>query len=102
MRQVNELEDALNARLLNRSTRSRSLTHASEVYYERVRRSLSEVSETDEVIAQMEATPRGLLKLNAPIVFGRRHIASHDVGFCQKFPDVSIDVTLIDHFFDVL
>ena len=101
-RQVTGLEDALNARLLNRSTRSLSLTHAGEVYYERVRRILSEVSETNAAVAQLEATPRGLLKLNAPVVFGRRHIAPHVADFCHKFPDVSIDLTLTDHFVDVI
>lgn len=101
-RQVNGLEDALKARLLNRSTRSLSLTHAGEVYYERVRRILSEVSETNAAVAQLEASPRGMLKLNVPVVFGRRHIAPHIAGFCKRFPDVSVDLTLTDHFVDVI
>lgn len=101
-RQVNGLEDELRARLLNRSTRSLSLTHAGEVYYERVRRILSEVSETNAAVAQLEASPRGLLKLNAPVVFGRRHIAPHIATFCERFPEVSIDLMMTDHFVDVI
>lgn len=101
-RQVNGLEDALNARLLNRSTRSLSLTHAGEIYYERVRRILSEVMETNAAVAQLEASPRGLLRLNAPVVFGRRHVAPHLAAFCERYPDVSIDLTLTDHFVDVI
>ena len=101
-RQVNGLEDTLNARLLNRSTRSLSLTHAGEVYYERVRRILSEVAETNAAVAQLEASPRGLLRVNAPVVFGRRHIAPHIAEFLERFPDVSIDLTLTDHFVDVI
>jgi len=101
-RQVNGLEDALSARLLNRSTRSLSLTHAGEIYYERVRRILSEVHETNAAVAQLEATPSGLLRLNAPVVFGRRHIAPHIAEFCARYPDVSIDLTLTDHFVDVI
>jgi len=101
-RQVNGLEDALSARLLNRSTRSLSLTHAGEIYYERVRRILSEVHETNAAVAQLEATPSGLLRLNAPVVFGRRHIAPHIAEFCERYPDVSIDLTLTDHFVDVI
>ena len=101
-RQVNGLEDALNARLLNRSTRSLSLTHAGEIYYERVRRILSEVAETNAAVAQLEATPRGLLRLNAPVVFGRRHVAPHITEFCRRHPDVVIDLVLTDHFVDVI
>lgn len=101
-RQVNGLEDALNARLLNRSTRSLSLTHAGEIYYERVRRILSEVAETNAAVAQLEASPRGQLRLNAPVVFGRRHVAPHLSEFIERFPDVSIDLTLTDHFVDVI
>lgn len=101
-RQVNGLEDALNARLLNRSTRSLSLTHAGEIYYERVRRILSEVTETNAAVMQLEASPRGLLRLNAPVVFGRRHIAPHIAEFCERYPDVSVDLTLTDHFVDVI
>ncbi len=101
-RQVNGLEDALNARLLNRSTRSLSLTHAGEIYYERVRRILTEVIETNAAVMQLEASPRGLLRLNAPVVFGRRHIAPHIAEFCERYPDVSVDLTLTDHFVDVI
>jgi DNA-binding transcriptional LysR family regulator len=101
-RQVNGLEDALKARLLNRSTRSLSLTHAGEIYYERVRRILSEVAETNAAVAQLEASPRGLLRLNASVVFGRRHIAPHLAEFCARYPDVSIDLTMTDHFVDVI
>lgn len=101
-RQVNGLEDALNARLLNRSTRSLSLTHAGEIYYERVRRILSEVAETNAAVAQLEASPRGLLRVNAPVVFGRRHIAPHISQFIERYPDVTLDLTLTDHFVDVI
>ena len=101
-RQVNGLEDALKARLLNRSTRSLSLTHAGEIYYERVRRILSEVHETNAAVSQLEASPRGLLRVNAPVVFGRRHIAPHLMDFCDRYTDVSIDLVLTDHFVDVI
>ena len=101
-RQVNSLEDTLNARLLNRSTRSLSLTHAGEIYYERVRRILSEVIETNAAVSQLEATPKGSLRVNAPVVFGRRHIAPHLTEFFARYPEVSIDLTLTDHFVDVI
>jgi DNA-binding transcriptional LysR family regulator len=101
-RQINQLEDALDARLLNRSTRKLSLTEAGRIYVERVRRILQEIDEATIAVSQLEATPRGTLRVNAPVVFGRMHVAPLLPEFMGRFPDVAIDLTLTDHFVDVV
>lgn len=101
-RQINQLEDTLDARLLNRSTRKLSLTEAGRIYIERVRRILQEIDEASSAVSQLEAAPRGTLRINAPVVFGRMHVAPLLPEFMRRFPDVAVDLTLTDHFVDVV
>jgi DNA-binding transcriptional LysR family regulator len=101
-RQVGSLEDTLGARLLNRSTRKLSLTEAGRLYHERVRQIIADVEDANRSVSHLEAVPRGLLRINGPTVFGRLHIAPHLPEFLRRFPEIDIDLTLTDHFVDVI
>lgn len=101
-RQVGSLEDTLGARLLNRSTRKLSLTEAGRLYHERVRQIIADVEDANRSVSHLEAVPRGLLRINGPTVFGRLHIAPHLPSFLRRFPEIDIDLTLTDHFVDVI
>lgn len=101
-RQVGSLEDALGARLLNRSTRKLSLTEAGRLYHERVRQIIADVEDANRSVSHLEAVPRGLLRINGPTVFGRLHIAPHLPEFLRRYPEIDIDLTLTDHFVDVI
>ncbi len=101
-RQVGSLEDTLGARLLNRSTRKLSLTEAGRLYHERVRQILADVEDANRSVSHLEAIPRGMLRINGPTVFGRLHIAPHLPEFLRRFPEIDIDLTLTDHFVDVI
>lgn len=101
-RQVGSLEDSLGARLLNRSTRKLSLTQAGRMYHERVRQILADIDDANRSVTHLEATPRGVLRLNGPTVFGRLHIAPHLPEFLARYPEIDIDLTLTDHFVDVI
>lgn len=101
-RQVGSLEDALGARLLNRSTRKLSLTEAGRLYHERVKQIVADVEDANRSVSHLEAVPRGLLRVNGPTVFGRLHIAPLLPEFLQLYPDIDIDLTLTDHFVDVI
>lgn len=101
-RQVGSLEDSLGARLLNRSTRKLSLTQAGRMYYESVRQILADIEDANRSVTHLEATPRGILRVNGPMVFGRLHIAPHLPEFLERFPEIDIDLTLTDHFVDVI
>ncbi|HCW19001.1 MAG TPA: LysR family transcriptional regulator, partial [Achromobacter sp.] len=70
-----QIEARLGVRLFNRSTRRLSLTAEGEVYLESARRILGEIEDLDTLIASRQASPRGLLKVNAPLGFGRSYIA---------------------------
>ncbi|MEM7461197.1 MAG: LysR family transcriptional regulator, partial [Pseudomonadota bacterium] len=64
---IGELETHLGTRLLNRTTRSMSLTEAGSLYYERVTRVLEELADADAALGPMQRTPRGLLRVSAPM-----------------------------------
>ena len=93
---IKELEKHLGVRLFNRSTRRLSLTAEGEVYLESARRILGEIEDLDELIASRQASPRGLLKVNAPLGFGRSYIAPAIAEFAAKYPEVSLHLQLTD------
>lgn len=101
-RRLSELEERLGVRLLNRSTRRLSLTEAGQAYYDRCVRILADVEETEDAVASLHTEPRGLLRVNAPMTFGIRHLAPAITAFMDRFPLVDIDLVLNDRFVDLI
>jgi DNA-binding transcriptional LysR family regulator len=101
-RSISALEDELGVRLLNRTTRKLSLTEAGRLYHERSRRIIAEVEDARLSISQLEAAPRGTLRLNLPVVFGRMHVAPALPAFLARYPAVDIDMTVTDAFIDLV
>ncbi len=101
-RGIGSLEEDLGIRLMNRTTRRLSLTEAGRLYHERVKRILADVEEATLSVTQLEADPRGTLKLNVPTAFGRRHILPLLPDFLRVYPDLSIDLSLTDAFVDLV
>jgi DNA-binding transcriptional LysR family regulator len=90
------LEERLGARLLQRTTRSVTLTDVGERYLERARRILSDVEEA-EASAQAERTlPSGRLVVSAPLVFGRLHVSPVMSAYLKQYPAVSAELRLSD------
>lgn len=90
------LEERLGARLLHRTTRRASLTHEGEVYLAGARRILDEIREMEDVLSSSTAVPRGLLRVNAPLGFGRSHIAPAVSDFAKKQAAVEVQLQLTD------
>lgn len=101
-KQVAWLEDHLGARLLNRTTRQLSLTEVGRAYYERCARILDEVEDASQAVAQLHDTPRGTLRVNAPMSFGQRHVGPAVAAFLARWPELSIDLSLTDRRVDVV
>jgi DNA-binding transcriptional LysR family regulator len=91
-----QLEARLGVRLLNRSTRRISVTAEGEVYLENARRILDQLANLDDLVASSHSEPRGPLKVNAPLGFGRMYIAPATVLFAQRYPDIQIQLQLTD------
>jgi DNA-binding transcriptional LysR family regulator len=101
-RYVAELEAHLGTRLLNRHSRKLSLTDSGQALYERARSILDEVAEAEALSASTTLQPRGRLRVNAPVSFGILHLAPLWPKFLQKYPEVELEVSLIDRVVDLV
>jgi DNA-binding transcriptional LysR family regulator len=101
-RYIAELEAHLGTRLLNRHSRKLSLTDSGQALYERARSILDEVAEAAALSASTTLQPRGRLRVNAPVSFGILHLAPLWPKFLQKYPEVELEVSLIDRVVDLV
>lgn len=101
-RQVAALEATLGARLFHRTTRSLTLTEAGQGFYEKAARILADIDEATASVSQLQAAPRGRLRVNAPTSFGIHHLMSAIPAFLARHPEVEIDMTLNDRFVDLV
>src|ERR1700761_4628448 len=101
-RYVTALEADVGAALLNRSTRRLHLTEAGRTFYERAVQIIAEVDDARNVTRSLNERPQGLLKINIPTAFGRRHIMPHMKDFLATYPDIRLDATLTDATVDLI
>ena len=101
-RQVSALEAELGARLISRTTRSLTLTEAGRGYYEQVARILAQMEEADLSVSQLQATPRGRLRVNAPMSFSLLRLAPALPDFLALYPEIEVDMVMNDRRVDLL
>jgi len=99
---IQKLEDRLNTRLLNRTTRRISMTDEGRVFYEHCRRILDEAREAIDALDNSNTEPRGVLRINSPMSFGTMHLGSAVAEFMDAYPDVSVDMVLNDRQVDLI
>jgi len=97
-----QLESRLGVRLVNRTTRSISLTSEGEIFLAHATRILEEIGEMEEAVTSARATPRGLLRVNATLDFGRTTIAPLVSEFAKQYPDVEVQVDVTDRPIDLV
>ena len=95
------LEARLGVKLFHRTTRQLSITEAGRSYLESCERILADVEAADAAVAAERVEPRGVLRLNVPLVFGIRQIAPRLADFAQHHPRVTIDLGLNDRRVDL-
>jgi len=88
------MESRLGVSLVNRTTRRMSLTPEGELYLESARRILGEIDGMEEALGVAKATPKGLLRVNATLGFGRSHVAPLVSRFVRKHPQVEVQLQL--------
>ncbi len=101
-KRIAALEKRLGARLLERSTRQLRVTDLGLDYQERAQRIIREVDAAEQMIASQTATPRGVLRLSAPMTFGTLHLGPLIPVFMQRHPDVSLELDLNDRTVDLI
>ncbi|MFY3245357.1 LysR substrate-binding domain-containing protein, partial [Achromobacter xylosoxidans] len=97
-----QLEARLGVRLVNRTTRSISLTPEGETYLHYATRILADVREMEEVVSSSGSVPKGLLRINATLGFGRTAIAPIVSEFALHHPQVEVQLDVTDRPIDLV
>lgn len=100
-KQIAALEDYLDIQLLVRSTRTLSLTDEGARFYEHCQRVLEAVAEAESSVGQRQK-PSGTLRLSCAVAFGQMQIVPRLRSFLDRYPDIKIDLMMVDHFVDLV
>ncbi|KEA63943.1 LysR-family transcriptional regulator clustered with [Marinobacterium lacunae] len=95
-RYVSELESWLGTRLLQRSTRRVSLTEAGEACLRQCEQMLALTQDLQSTVGRRDSSPRGQLRMTTSISFGQAHLAGAVAEYLQQYPDVTVDLMVID------
>lgn len=101
-KQIQSLEKLVGAALLVRSSRSHALTEAGQLYYERCRQVLDTLEEAHIEVHRAEHEISGLLRVAAPVAFGRLHIVPRLTDFYARHPKIKVNLQLDDGFVDLV
>ena len=101
-RLIAALEERLGARLLQRTTRSVTLTDAGSRYLERARRILADVEEAERAAEGERTRPSGRLVVSAPLGFGRLHVSEVMSAYLKRYPEVSAELRLEDRMINLV
>lgn len=95
-KRLRQMEQRLGVRLANRSTRRISLTSEGETYLAQATQILADIRDMEESVSSSRAAPKGLLRVNATLGFGRTGIAPIVSAFALKYPEVEVQLQLTD------
>ena len=101
-KRINQLEDHLGVRLLHRTTRKLSLTEAGERYLEHAAEALAAANQAEDAVTELQGEPQGQLRINAPMSFGRLHVAPLIPKFLKRYPRLQIDLVMDDRKIDLV
>lgn len=99
---VARLEDRLGVRLLNRTTRKLSLTAEGAAYFARASRIVADIEEAEAELASFRRRPKGLLRVNVLVAFGKRQFIPVLPRFLERYPEIQVDVELSDRRVDLV
>jgi len=99
---ISRLEDRLGARLLNRSTRRISVTEEGRAFHERCVHILGEVDDAEQAVSQLNAQPRGTLRVNAAAAFGTYQVVPLLPEFMARYPLVHLELAVTDRVVDLV
>ena len=101
-RQVAQLEDRLQAKLLLRTTRQVRLTELGEIYYRHCRQLLDNLYEAELAVGRHQAVPQGTLRITAPVSYGESRIAPLVNDFMVRFPQLEVTLNLTNQLLDLV
>ncbi|WP_201595541.1 LysR family transcriptional regulator [Psychrobacter vallis] len=99
---VSKLEERLDVRLFNRTTRKVSLTEAGTHYFEHAQQILLSIDNMESQLGGLHQNPKGTLRISAPVSFAMRHMAKLVTDFQTLYPSVTVDLQLTDRKVDIV
>jgi DNA-binding transcriptional LysR family regulator len=99
---VMHIEQRLGLRLLNRNSRSLSLTEPGRVYFERSKTILDDLEGTELELGSLNSAPRGTLRISCPSWSPGRRLAEHLAEYRRRYPEVVVDVSFEDRMVDLV
>ncbi|MGI2261333.1 LysR substrate-binding domain-containing protein [Shewanella sp. GXUN23E] len=101
-RQVNQLENRLNTKLLYRTTRKISLTEEGRIFYQHCRQALDGLEEAERAMSNLHISPQGSLKMTAPVIFGEQYVMPAVLDYMQLYPEVEVTCELTNQPLDLV
>lgn len=99
---IARLEERLGVRLFHRTTRNQALTDDGQAFYERCVRALAELETAEAALDSGRRTPSGVLKISAPVLFGRYCAAPILIDFARRHPQLELDLSFTDRQTDLI
>ena len=101
-RKLAQLEERLGVRLVQRTTRKLALTEIGEAYYERCARIVADIHAAEQLVTDMQATPRGRLRITASVDFSTRFLGEIVADFLAQHPDINVELEATDRVVDLI
>jgi DNA-binding transcriptional LysR family regulator len=99
---VSRLEKYLGTRLLNRSSRSLSLTESGAFFHERCKLILDKMEEAELAVGSLNSAPRGILRVTCPSWASGRRMADLLAAYRRRYPEVVVDISFEDRLVDLI
>ena len=101
-RQVSALEERLSAKLFYRTTRKVSVPEVGGIYYQHCRQVMDGLADAERAITNLQSTPKGKLKITAPITYGERSVAPLVNDFVTQYPELEVQLVLSNQQIDLI
>jgi DNA-binding transcriptional LysR family regulator len=101
-RAISELEIRLGVKLLQRSTRHLQITEAGQRYYKDAKQIVALSEEAEDAVRGKNASPRGLVKITASVLFGRLYVMDGIISYLKQFPEMQVDALFVDRVVNML
>jgi DNA-binding transcriptional LysR family regulator len=99
---VMHVEKRLGVRLLNRNSRTLSLTEPGRVYFERCKTILEDLEATELELGSLGTAPRGTLRITCPSWFASQRMADNLAEFRRRYPEIVVDASFEDRRVDLV
>ncbi len=101
-RKLAQLEERLGVRLVQRTTRKLALTEIGEAYYDRCARIVSDLAAAEQLVTDMQSTPRGRLRVTATVDFSTQYVGAIVSDFIMQHPDINVELEAGDRIVDLI